>query len=65
VNAAGAGSALLGGCVAAKLVEFVIDSIAAWGYQAPESTNLRPQTSSWRGAIFCNLQNFYIYMTLE
>jgi hypothetical protein len=26
-----------------EVVEFVIDSIAAWGYQAPESTNLRPQ----------------------
>ncbi|PZO55339.1 MAG: hypothetical protein DCF16_03335 [Alphaproteobacteria bacterium] len=27
-----------------EVVEFVIDSTAAWGYQDPESTNLRPQS---------------------
>ena len=27
-----------------ELVEFIVDSVATWGYQNPESTNLRPQS---------------------
>ncbi len=27
-----------------ELVEFIVDSVATWGYQNPESANLRPQS---------------------